>query len=196
MRQINIGILFVLCLSLFTFCSTPDELGLEKPTFDSPSKGNSVLQSSTYEIGTVSGADLTITADLSALQNGFNNYWTEFLAPNAANAPLNTPYLLESGSYYYLVMSASFNTEDLSVVSTVELEEDNGGLFLASGATVHSCTGVRCTSCKYTFNAGGQVTGCDCNTVAPGETSGYCNHSISGGAGPDLPAEIIAELEN
>lgn len=193
----------IFCFLLFTFCSTPDEASdIATPSQLSADKISEQVNSGpSFTIGTVNNGDATITSDITDIQAGFVNYWLLQYPNGTQNLPLETPEIIVSTdgteTHYYLAMSVgiTLNGESHSGLGAVELKEENGVLSLVGDPISHTCTQNKCTSCEFTYNTIKQIDGCNCKKTAPGETNGWCGHSISSGLSPgSLAAELVDAL--
>lgn len=116
--------------------------------------------------------------------------------PGGENTLITNAYVERSGQFYYLFANAVKDGKDIAlaielvpkkpapnhVKASLFTFANYDGLtdFEYEAGEKHSCSGNNCSSCSFTKNKAGGITGCDCNsTGSMTGGSSYCNHSVS-----------------
>ena len=131
---------------------------------------------------------LTVLAEPARLA-GFFDSTPLGIAPGA-ESPFTVQFdsfaVERKGDFAY-VIGRGETSEGVCYIEAKALAQvpDGDALYLQPGGDNletpdHSCTGVCCSSCMFTHNSSGEITGCACVGNVVGCTS-YCNHTVSGG---------------
>ena len=100
-------------------------------------------------------------------------------------AELSNVYIEGTKNRYYLVAKGLRDGAEgncltiafpLKAVERLTPQAQAGGtVYATSSAAKHSCSGDKCSSCSFTRNLLGAITGCKCNKY------GRCNHTVNSG---------------
>ncbi|MEI6596198.1 MAG: hypothetical protein WCO28_11595 [Bacteroidota bacterium] len=92
----------------------------------------------------------------------------------------------------YLIASATSGNNHLEIALALILDPANTPNSYSptnGGTETNTCTGAPCSTCVFTKDTNGKITGCDCSPKAA--PSDKCNHTLTSTTGPQIYSQFI-----
>ncbi|NVN95021.1 MAG: hypothetical protein HXX18_07030 [Bacteroidetes bacterium] len=134
-----------------------------------------------------------ITRELSDAYNKLSQRENQMSATlNSIDILDNNPTDLKNLSYYCNYGNTSEGSFNVAL-ELLKIERDNKIFYIVDyksnggNSVTHTCTGVKCESCRFTLGTQGEINGCEC----VGQ-KGHCNHTISSTSGGGNSIDVAA----